>query len=102
MSLVSLTNSAVPSLLACFFCVIMSIVEGEELILPNSDSLCSFYFLLCIYAAPKMPVNVSLQPLILICSAMQSSPQGDLKNLVELLICFIYHHDMQDPVTMIE
>lgn len=72
------------------------------MILPNPDSLYFFYFLLCIYAAPKMPVNVSFHPLMLICSATQSSPQGDLKNLLELLMCFIYHHHIQEPVTMIE
>jgi len=72
------------------------------MILPNCDSLNSFCFLLCTSAAPKITVNVSLHPLMLICSATQSSPQGDLQNLLELLMCFIYHHHMQDPVTMIE
>lgn len=70
--------------------------------LPFSHYLYTFYFLLCIYAAPKMPVNVSFHPLMLICSASQSSLQGDLKNLLVFLMCFIYCQNMQDPATMIE
>lgn len=101
----SVPDSALSSVLACTFCtfcVIMSTVEGGKMMLPFSHYLYTFYFLLCIYAVPKMPVNVSFHPLMLICSATQSSPQGDLKNLLVFLMCFIYCQNMQDPATMIE
>lgn len=84
----SVPDSALPSVLACSFCVIRSTAEGGKTMLPFSHYLYFFYFLLCIYAAPKMTVNVSFHPLMLICSATQSSPQGDLKNFVRVLDVF--------------
>lgn len=90
---VGFPNSAVLPLIACFFCVIMSIASGgKKNMLPNSDSLYSFYFLLCFFAAPKISINVSLHILMLVCRATQSSLQDNLKGVPEFWICFIYHY----------
>lgn len=78
-------NSAVLSLLVCFFCVIMSTASGgKKNTLPISYSLYSFHLILCFFAAPKISINVGLYTLMLVCSALQSGPQDDLKGVPEL------------------